>query len=298
MMPKKHVWNTVVCALFVLSGAGTAAAQGPQGPAAMGFAPTGETGAAVSLVSAERGTGRSSFRITDSQFGREQLQFPRVRNAQLRARPRLAARFQQANITQPAAEVFVRVFKRDRELEVWARPEGGTEFRHLTTYAICAAAGKPGPKLRQGDMQVPEGFYFIDLFNPVSQYHLSLRINYPNERDVRASNGRSGLGGDIYIHGDCVSEGCLAITDEGIEEMYWLAVEARAAGQSQIPVHIFPARIDEAELDRIRPLFSDQPGLVEFWETLRPGYEYFEEHRRLPGITVDARGTYRLFATD
>jgi murein L,D-transpeptidase YafK len=295
MMPKKPFWNTVMCALFVLAGAGTAEAQGP---AAMGFASSGESGSAVSLVTSERGTGRSSFRVTDTQFGREQLQFPRVRNAQLRARPRLAARFQQANITQPAAEVFVRVFKRDRELEVWVRPEGATQFRHLTTYPICAAAGKPGPKQRQGDMQVPEGFYFIDLFNPVSQYHLSLRINYPNERDVRASNGRGRLGGDIYIHGDCVSAGCLALTDGGIEEMYWLAVEARAAGQTHIPVHIFPARIDEAELSRIAPMFSDQPELMEFWETLRPGYEYFEENRRLPRMTVDARGTYRLAATD
>ncbi|HSK18243.1 MAG TPA: L,D-transpeptidase family protein, partial [Longimicrobiales bacterium] len=150
-----------------------------------------------------------------------------------------------------------------------------------------------GPKRHQGDAQVPEGFYNIDLFNPNSSYHLSMRVDYPNARD-RAANPDGNLGGDIYIHGDCVSEGCLAMTDEGIEELYWIGIEAHAMGQTRIPVHIFPARLDNAEMRRMKDVFADHPELLRFWRTLQPGYEYFEKHHRLPQVLVDAGGTYRF----
>jgi murein L,D-transpeptidase YafK len=276
MKPRTHFWSGVAyCALLLLVATTHASAQG--------------TGA-LHLVSAEpAGAARSSFTaadnaIAESVFARDQLRNSRVRKAQLNARPKVNRLYYEKNISQPA-EVFVRAFKRERLLEVWVRPLDSSRFQLLKTYGICAAAGKPGPKVRQGDEQVPEGFYNIDLFNPNSEYHLSMRIDYPNARD-RAANRGAPLGGDIYIHGDCVSAGCLAMTDGGIEELYWIALEARALGQRTIPVHIFPARLDAEEMKRMKDVFSDQPHLVEFWRTLKPGYDYFEKNQRLPQVVV------------
>lgn len=283
MKPITHVWRSVaICALLLPAATVAANAQG--GPATMHLASTESKAAAPA---------RSGFAITESAFARDQLRHSRVRGAQRSARPKISRLYNEKNILHPAAEVYVRVFKRDRVLEVWVRPMDGDRFQLLKTYGICALAGKPGPKRRQGDAQVPEGFYYIDLFNPESEYHLSMRINYPNTRDAVVNRGNR-LGGDIYIHGGCRSDGCLAVTDGGIEELYWIALEARAMGQQNIPVHIFPARLDDEELHRMKDVFSDKPELVEFWKTLKPGYDYFETTRRVPQVTVDSRGTYRL----
>ena len=294
MKPRTHFRSGMAyCALLLLGATTQASAQGP----------SAQGSNALHLVSAEPSAGtRSAFAaaeyaVAESGFAREQLQHSRVRRAQLNAKPKLNRLYSERNIRQPAEEVFLRVFKRDRQMEVWVRPVGETRFVLLKTYGICALAGKPGPKRRQGDEQVPEGFYQIDLFNPSSEYHLSMRINYPNARDEIANRGGR-MGGDIYIHGGCKSAGCLAVTDGGIEELYWIAVEAHAMGQRNIPIHIFPARLTNDELKTMKQVFSDQPDVVDFWKTLQPGYEHFEKTRTLPSIGVDARGTYRLGRRD
>lgn len=282
MKPKTHFWSAVAyCALLLLGATTEANAQ------------------AMHLVSSEvsapsrGGMSAADYAIEESAFAQAQLQHSRVRRARQNARPRISRMYRERGIRHPAAEVFVRVFKRDRELEVWVRPVDSSRFQLLKTYGICALAGKPGPKRRQGDEQVPEGFYTIDLFNPQSSYHLSMRVDYPNASD-RAANPRGRLGGDIYIHGDCVSEGCLAMTDDGIEDLYWLGVEARAMGQTSIPIHIFPSRLTDAEMTQMKDVFADQPHLIEFWRTLKPGYDYFEKNNRLPHVMVDAGGEYRV----
>jgi murein L,D-transpeptidase YafK len=288
MKPRTHFWSGMAyCALLLLGATTQASAQ---------------SAGALHLVSTEPAGGRSSmtaadYAVAESGFARAQLRHSRVRRAQLNARPRLNRLFAERGIRHPAAEVFVRVFKRDRELEVWVRPVDSSRFQLLKMYGICALAGKPGPKRQQGDAQVPEGFYNIDLFNPESSYHLSMRVDYPNASD-EAAKGDAPLGGDIYIHGGCRSDGCLAMTDDGIEELYWLGIEAHAMGQTQIPVHIFPARLTDQELRSMKDVFADQPELVEFWKSLQPGYEYFEKNHRLPQVVVDARGTYVLARRD
>ncbi|MBF9238292.1 L,D-transpeptidase family protein [Hymenobacter sp. BT683] len=166
---------------------------------------------------------------------------------------------------------MVRVIKTNRELEVWARNQNRGPFELLQTYPLAATSGKLGPKRRAGDRQVPEGFYEIDRFNPKSDYHLSLGLNYPNAAD--RALGEPQPGGDIFIHGGEVTIGCLPITDAGIEEVYLLAVAARAAGQAAIPVHIFPFPITEKELSK-RP---NSPH-VAFWRGLMSGYAHFEKH--------------------
>jgi murein L,D-transpeptidase YafK len=106
--------------------------------------------------------------------------------------------------------------------------------------------------------------------------------------------GGGPLGGDIFIHGGCRTEGCIAVTDEGIKELYWISVEARAAGQRTLPVHIFPFRLTEEDLDIAANVYANEPGLIRFWRSLQAGFAHFERTRTLPGITVDAYGYYAL----
>ncbi|MDB5234232.1 MAG: hypothetical protein JWR44_1225 [Hymenobacter sp.] len=206
-----------------------------------------------------------------SAFWRQQLQFPRVRAAQAAAGPAVAELLHTHGLAPQRLEIFVRVIKTHTELEVWARNQGAGQFELLQRYPLAATSGSLGPKRRAGDYQVPEGFYEIDRFNPKSNFHLSLGLNYPNAAD--RALGEPNPGGDIFIHGGEVTIGCMPITDAGIEEVYLLAVAARAAGQLVIPVHIFPFPLTEAELTK----HAASPHQA-FWRGLRPGYAYFEQH--------------------
>lgn len=140
--------------------------------------------------------------------------------------PRLKASVQRSGVTWPPKEVTLLAFKEERSLEVWARDETGRQ-RQVVVFPIFGASGVAGPKLREGDMQVPEGIYGIELLNPNSRFHLSLRVNYPNADDMRRARKENRdmgkLGGDIMIHGGDQSIGCLAIGDEAIEELFYLA---------------------------------------------------------------------------
>ncbi len=228
-------------------------------------------------------------------FMREQLLSSRVREARTSTEAGIKQLFRERGIRYPAAEMYVRVFKRERTLEVWVRSAEKHQFELLKAYRICALAGKLGPKRRRGDMQVPEGFYNIDMFNPSSNYHLSMRIDYPNRRDQLANINRLNLGGDIFIHGGCKSEGCLAITDEGIKELYVVSLMARDEGQERIPVHIFPARFGASwDARNATRLKHADASVVAFWKTLKPAYYYFNRHHRIPAVGLDSRGNYRL----
>jgi murein L,D-transpeptidase YafK len=229
----------------------------------------------------------------DADFTRLQLEHPRVMRARADARFNIKQIYRARGIPYPAAEVFFRVFKRERVLEVWVRSPDAARFQLLKEYRICALTGDAGPKRRQGDEQTPEGFYEIDLFNPNSQYHLSLHVSYPNASD-RILGAGGPLGGDIYVHGGCKTLGCIAVEDDQIKEIYWLAVEARAVGQRNIPIHIFPARLDHEEMDRLAAIFSRDRRMLQFWENLRPGYEFFERTRVPPTMQVDGSGRYQI----
>lgn len=226
-------------------------------------------------------------------FSKAQMQNERVAAARYEKRFAIKQLFRDRGIPYPADQVFIRIFKRERQLELWARPVGADTFALLKSYDICALSDKLGPKRRQGDMQTPEGFYYIDNFNPRSGFHLSLHIDYPNASDAILGDGKS-LGGDIFIHGGCKTEGCMAVTDEHIKEIYWVAVEARDNGQSRIPVHIFPARLTNNNMAQLVNVFSKEPELVRFWSNLKTGYDYFAQRKQLPDVTVNARGKYQF----
>jgi hypothetical protein len=142
-----------------------------------------------------------------------------------RAEERFQKPCERAGIAYPPARVYLLAFKTEKRLEVWAANTKGT-YHHLATYSILAASGTAGPKRREGDRQVPEGFYQLTDLNPNSRYHLSVKVDYPNEDDKqRATAPLERLGGDIFIHGSSVSIGCLAIGNDAIEELFCLVAQ-------------------------------------------------------------------------
>ena len=163
----------------------------------------------------------------------------RMTLARWRREASLRAAFKSAGVTYPPEAIFLRALKREARLELWART-GATPFQLIRSYPITYSCGEPGPKRREGDRQVPEGFYEIDRFNPESNFHLSLGLNYPNASD-RLRSDQAQPGSDIFIHGGDGSIGCIPIGDENIEEVFLAAWDARAHGQEKIEVHVFPA---------------------------------------------------------
>ena len=137
---------------------------------------------------------------------------------------RLAGDFKKAAVPYPPQALTFIGLKQEKRLEVYAADKGG-KFRFIRSYPIIAASGRLGPKLREGDEQVPEGLYQIESLNPNSRFHLSLRVDYPNaaDRERAKAEQRTNLGGDIMIHGNAVSIGCLAMGDSAAEDLFVLA---------------------------------------------------------------------------
>lgn len=204
----------------------------------------------------------------------------------------VAALFKSAGVAFPPEQLYVRAFKHERELEVWAGSRAGPLVK-VKTYPFCAASGAPGPKRRQGDLQVPEGFYTLDMFNPYSDYHLSMRVSYPNAADKRFGGRGIDLGGNIFVHGDCVSIGCIAIEDGPIEELYLMALDTHAKTRRHAPIHIFPRRLDDAGLAALAKGRAADDALLAFWKSLQPAYTLFEQTRRVAVTSVHPRtGAY------
>ncbi|MEN8847432.1 MAG: murein L,D-transpeptidase family protein [Akkermansiaceae bacterium] len=175
--------------------------------------------------------------------------------------------------------VFIRAFKEERELELWMQEKDSDKFVHLRTYPIVAASGNLGPKQAEGDYQVPEGFYYVPprMMNPNSRFHLAFNIGYPNEFD--RSHGRTGS--FIMVHGSNISIGCLAMTDEKIEEIYTLCNAAHRGGQKFFRVHIFPFHMTAERMTE-----AAENEWLPFWVNLEKGYRWFEEKKTLPNVTV------------
>jgi murein L,D-transpeptidase YafK len=224
-------------------------------------------------------------------FKTAQLKYSRVKSAYQDKEESVKALFTARKLDLAKSRLFIRAFKQEKILEVWARHPEQSGYQLIVSYAVCASSGVLGPKRYGGDGQVPEGFYYIDRFNPQSNFHLSLGINYPNASD-RILGDKTNLGGDIFIHGSCVTIGCLPLTDDIIKEVYIMAVEAKSNGQGQIPVHIFPAKLSEANFNKLKQEYGSEPALLTFWQQLKTGYAQFETSKQIPAVTVDAKGTY------
>jgi murein L,D-transpeptidase YafK len=173
--------------------------------------------------------------------------------------------------------IFIRIFKEESELEIWKWKDG--RFRLFRTYPICAWSGGLGPKVQKGDRQAPEGFYTVSRrqMNPRSLYHLAFNIGFPNAYD--SSNGHSGSA--LMVHGDCRSAGCYAMTDAYIEDIYILAREAFAGGQTRFHVHAMPFRMTARNMQRHR----NSPWYP-FWRKMKEGYDFFQATGKLPVVKV------------
>jgi murein L,D-transpeptidase YafK len=204
----------------------------------------------------------------------------------------LKKEFAEKKLTWPAKQIYIRSFKYDSQLEVWVRNEKNGPFQLFKTYKVCTLSGALGPKRIDGDYQVPEGFYYINEFKPQSEFHMALGINYPNASDQLLSDSlRPGNG--IFIHGSCVTTGCIPIQNDQIEELYLLAATAHEKGQDFIPVHIFPIRYHKFKSEEyLVKNRKDDFEYLGFSAKLKEVFDFFEQNKKLPLITVNKKGEY------
>ncbi len=229
---------------------------------------------------------------TSLHFIDYQRSIPKVLELMNRKEDTLMKQFREKGLSWPARYVYIRSYKYDSQLEVWVKNTREEKYKLFKTYKICAMAGTLGPKRMAGDYQVPEGFYYINEFNPRSEYHLSLGLNYPNASD-RILGDSLQPGGDIYIHGSCVTTGCIPITDAQIEELYILAAHAKDMGEDFIPVHIFPVNFNNPRsVDYLNKYLQTFSEYTPFAKSMRSAFFYFEKYREVPFVMVNGKGEY------
>jgi murein L,D-transpeptidase YafK len=187
--------------------------------------------------------------------------------------------------TTKSAPVLIRAYKKEAELEIWKQKSDG-RYVYLKSFPMCRWSGQLGPKIREGDRQVPEGFYTITpgQMNPNSNYYLSFNVGYPNAYD--RAYGYSG--GSIMVHGACSSAGCFSMTDEQIAEIYAIAREAFNGGQKAIQMQSLPFRMSAENLAKHRA----DPN-APFWHELKEGADHFEITKQEP--TVGVCGKHYVF---
>lgn len=226
-----------------------------------------------------------------NSFLASQRQFPKVVAAIKTKEDTLKKQLAAMHIGWPVKQIYVRSFKYDSQLEVWVRNSKNEPFKLFKTYKVCALSGALGPKRIEGDYQVPEGFYYINEFKPKSSYNMALGLNYPNASDQLLSDSLK-PGNDIYIHGSCVTVGCIPLQNQ-IEELYLLASYAHDQGQDFIPVHIFPVRYNvEKSREYLSRTYKDDPSYQHFSARLKEVFDYFEQNKKLPLISINKKGEY------
>lgn len=234
---------------------------------------------------------RAQVNTDISVFKAYQMSMPRVSQAFSQFNDVLKKEFEQKGLVYPPKDIYLRSFKAQNELEVWVKNPGADTFSFFKLYKVCALSGSLGPKRWEGDRQVPEGLYFINHFNPKSDFHLSMLVSYPNYSDMVLGN-KDKPGGDIYIHGACYTVGCLPMTDNIIKELYILCLNARFQGQNNIPIHIFPTRFNKASVGFLAKEYGKDEDKHRFWLNLKAGYDYFEAHKKVLPVMYTKDGKY------
>jgi murein L,D-transpeptidase YafK len=180
--------------------------------------------------------------------------------------------------TTPSSPTLIRTYKKEAELEIWKMKSNG-EYALLKTYPMCRWSGQLGPKKREGDMQVPEGFYSIapGQMNPNSHYYLAFNVGYPNAYD--RAYGRTG--GNVMVHGVCSSAGCFSMTDEQVADIYAIARDSFRGGQREIQLQSYPFHMTAENMAKFRL----DPN-IEFWKNLKDGSDHFEVTKAEPSVLV------------
>jgi murein L,D-transpeptidase YafK len=180
--------------------------------------------------------------------------------------------------TTPSSPTLIRTYKMESELEIWKMKSNG-EYALLKTYPMCRWSGQLGPKKKEGDMQVPEGFYPIapGQMNPNSHYYLAFNVGYPNAYD--RAYGRTG--GTVMVHGVCSSAGCFSMTDEQVADIYAIARDSFRGGQREIQLQSYPFHMTAENLAKFR--FDPN---IDFWKELKNGSDHFEVAKQEPPVLV------------
>ena len=228
-----------------------------------------------------------------STFKEDQLKYPRVRQAYSEKEIRVVDLLKTHSIDITKLRIYLRAFKKEKKIELWGKSESDPNYKLITTYQVCQTSGTLGPKRKQGDFQIPEGFYHINIFNPHSNFHLSLGLNYPNKSD-RILGTQGNLGGDIFIHGNCVTIGCLPITDNLIKELYVLCVEAKNNGQNKIPVTVFPMELTPSNFNALKENYGNEYDKIGLWTDLKKGFDIFNTTKQLPEIGFLNNGRHNI----
>ena len=237
------------------------------------------------------------FYISDSfsstGFLDEQKKNPRVKVALSEKSDDILNKIKSIGLSKPEFHIYIRIFKYEQLVQLWIKKTSVDTFSLIQTYPFSANSGDLGPKRKQGDLQIPEGFYHIDTFNPYSIFYISLGINYPNRSDRIL--GDKNTGGDIFIHGNNVTIGCVPITDDKIKELYLFAVYAKESGQNDIPVHIFPYNFNnQITRNKIKNDLNYRKYST-FWLNLEEGYQLFEKDHKVPSYQIDeSSGDYNF----
>ncbi len=197
-----------------------------------------------------------------------------------RTTPKLEAALKQLHLKLGEA-VFIRIFKEEKELELWVKGSRNDQYTLFKIYKTDDWSGELGPKLREGDRQTPEGFYYVTAsrLRPNTRHHLGLDLGYPNAYDQY--HGRTGS--DITIHGKGRGFGSFALADANMDEVYTLAEAALKNGQKFFRVNVFPFRMTDKRMDRV---WKTQPHWVKFWVNLKEGYDFFENAGFPPNVNV------------
>ncbi len=229
-----------------------------------------------------------TFNSANASFLDEQLLYSRVRDAYKFKKDTIVSQLKEMNLITSNFQVLVKAYKYEERVRVFVKSKTEKKWRLYQDIQICSNSGTLGPKRMQGDMQVPEGYYTINHFNPYSNFHLSLGISYPNKSDRLKSTAKD-KGGAIYMHGNCVTIGCIPITDEPIKEIYILCVMAKSAGQVNIPIHIFPFDYSEIKMQVAKEKYPEH---IVFWENLFEAEKRFQEDSIQVPVSVNEKGDY------
>jgi len=183
---------------------------------------------------------------------------------------------------EPGDPLFLRAFKEESELEIWMKPASEPHYLLFKVHRLVAAAGRSGPKLREGDGQAPEGFYTFgpEALRPETRHHLGIDLGFPNAYDRQ----RGRTGSDLLIHGGSLAGGSYALPPAAMDEVYALADAAFRAGEEEVAVHLFPFRLVDARMDKV---WSNPSRWTEEWVNLKEGYDFFENVRLPPRIGLD-----------
>jgi murein L,D-transpeptidase YafK len=229
--------------------------------------------------------------MAPQSFREKQMVFTRVREAYTDKEKSVIKTLSGYSISRDSLRIYLRAFKTEKTVELWAKNISDSVYTLIREFPICDISGNIGPKRRYRDLQVPEGFYYISDLNPYSKYYLSMQINYPNASDsIRGVYGH--LGNYIFIHGECISSGCIAIANDKIKELFVFCIEAYNSGQEKIDFTIFPARLNDSIYSGLTKRYSKDKDKISLWADLKKGYDLFVLNRVPPSVKFLPDGTH------